>query len=218
MGGLVKRQRSNRVFWLLGLVMVAALVTCVLRDDCTLLTPDQAAYRLFTDEDYETAAETFADPMWRGVSVFRQGEFKQAVGIFAGFDTPEAAFNQGNALVMQGKYDEAVVRYERALELRSGWEPAQVNRDIAAARAAMLVQKGGEGTGGMLGADEIVFSDAKSPPSSGEEQTDGGQPMSDEELRLIWLRQVQTKPADFLRAKFAYQYGTRSAKTEGAGQ
>ena len=68
----------------------------------------------------------------------------------------------------------------------------------------------------MLEADEIVFSDQKSPPSENTEQTDGGEKLSDEELRAIWLRQVQTKPADFLRAKFAYQYGTRQAKTEGA--
>jgi Ca-activated chloride channel family protein len=33
---------------------------------------------------------------------------------------------------------------------------------------------------------------------------------SDEELRAIWLRQVQTKPADFLAAKFAYQQAMRS--------
>jgi Ca-activated chloride channel family protein len=37
--------------------------------------------------------------------------------------------------------------------------------------------------------------------------------MSDEEMRSIWLRQVTTKPADFLRAKFAYQQATRPAQT-----
>jgi Ca-activated chloride channel family protein len=33
----------------------------------------------------------------------------------------------------------------------------------------------------------------------------------DQALREIWLRQVQTRPADFLRSKFAYQYATRAA-------
>ena len=206
------------MFWVLALVVVTAVAYCLTNDDCTLLRPDQRAYRLYEVGDYQAAAEGFADPMWRGAAVFRQGEFEQAAGVFAGYDTAEAAFNQGNALVMLGKYDAAIARYERALELHPDWEPAVINRDIAVARAALLVQTGGEGTGGMLGADEIVFSDAKSPPSSGEEQTDGGAPLSDEELRAIWLRQVQTKPADFLRAKFAYQYGTRAAKTKGAGE
>jgi Ca-activated chloride channel family protein len=154
--------------------------------------------------------------MWSGVALFRQGEFEQAAGVFAGFDTAEAAFNQGNALVMLGRYDDAIARYDRSLELRPDWEPAIVNRDIAVTRAARLKQEGGDMTGGMLGADDIVFSDKKSPPSEQTEQTDGGQPMSDEEMRAIWLRQVTTKPADFLRAKFAYQHATEPPSTEGA--
>ena len=209
----MRARESNTVFWVLTLVVVAAIAYCLTNEDCTLLTPDQQAYRLYEAGDYEAAAEGFADPMWNATALFRQGEFEQVAGVFAGYDTAEAAFNQGNALVMLGKYDEAIARYERALELRPDWEPAVNNRDIAAARAALLVREGGEGTGGMLGADEIVFSDKKSPPSDETEQTDGGEPMSDEELRLIWLRQVQTKPADFLRAKFAYQHATRPAET-----
>jgi Ca-activated chloride channel family protein len=196
-------------------VVVAALATCLMRDDCTLLTPDQRAHQSFEAGDYELAAETFADPMWRGVALFRQGEFEQAAGVFAGFDTPEAVLNQGNALVMQGKYDDAIARYDRALELRPEWEPAVVNREIAVARAAALDFEGGDMTGGMLGADDIVFSDTKSPPSDQQEQTDGGKPLSDEELQSIWLRQVQTKPADFLRAKFAYQAAIRQAESGG---
>ena len=207
-------RHSNVVFWLLGLVVVAAIAYCLVGGDCSLLTPDQKAYRLFEEGEYETAAADFADPMWRGVALSRQGEFEQAAGVFAGFDTADAAFNQGNALIMLGQYNEAVERYERALELRPDWEPAIVNRDIAAARAAMLALEGGDMTGGMLGADDIVFSDKKSPPSDQTEQTDGGQRMSEEEMRAIWLRQVTTKPADFLRAKFAYQQATRPASAE----
>ena len=37
-----------------------------------------------------------------------------------------------------------------------GSRQALGNRDLAAARASLLEQKGGEGTGGMLGADDIV--------------------------------------------------------------
>ena len=61
-------------------------------------------------------------------------------------------------------------------------------------------------TGGEMEADEIVFSEGKAPPQTGEEQVEGGQEMDDAALRAMWLRRVQTKPADFLRAKFAYQH------------
>ena len=208
--------RSTAPFWLMALAVAAAVTYCLVRDDCTLLTPDQQAYRAFEAGDYETAADRFANPMWRGAALFRQGEFERAAGVFAGYDTADAAFNRGNALVMLGTYDEAVASYERALELRPDWEPAIVNRDIALARGARIKRDGGDMTGGMLGADGITFSDTKSAPSDQTEQTEGGRPMSDEELRAIWLRQVTTDPADFLRAKFAYQQATRTVAGEGA--
>lgn len=212
----MKIRRSGGVFMVLGLGVVAVVFYCLLRNACPLLTPDQRAHRLFAAGDFAAAAETFRDPLWQGVSLFRQGEFEQAAGVFSGFDTAESAFNQSNALVLMGRYHEAVARYDRALELEAGWESARVNRDIAAARAALLDTEGGEMTGGRLEPDEIVFSDKKKS-SSTEEQTEGGDQMSDEELRSIWLRQVQTKPADFLRAKFAYQFATQ-ADNGGGGE
>jgi Ca-activated chloride channel family protein len=197
----------------LALLLAGAGAFCMLERDCALLTPDQRGYRDFEQSDFEQAASSFADPMWMAVALYRSGDFAQSASLFAGFDTAEGAFNQGNALVMQGKYDAAVARYSRALQLRPGWEDAEVNRHIAAGRAAALEKKGGNMTDGQMGADDFVFEKGASPPSAGEEQIDGGQDTSDAELRSIWLRQVQTKPADFLRSKFAYQYATRD--TEG---
>ena len=191
------------------LLVISAGVYCLSDGDCSLLTPDQQGYRLFKQADYERAATRFADSMWRGIALFRQGEYEKAASLFAGYDIADAAFNQGNALVMQGKYEAAVDRYDRALQLQPGWEDAGINREIALARAEALKKEGGDMTGGKMGADEIVFEKGKSPASAGEEQVEGGEELGDAERRSIWLRQVQTKPADFLRAKFAYQYATR---------
>jgi Ca-activated chloride channel family protein len=171
-----------------------------------LRTPDQSGYGYFQGDDYEKAADCFTDPQWQGVALFKQGQFKAAAGLFAGYDTAQAVFNHGNALLMQGKYEDAARRYARALELRPDWEAATVNQEIALARAKLLKKEGGDMTGGEMGADEIVFSEGKAPPSAGEEQVEGGQEMDDAALRAMWLRRVQTKPADFLRAKFAYQH------------
>ena len=203
--------QASRVLKTVTVVAVLAGAFLLVTGRVSLLTPDQQAYRYYERGEFEQAAIHFTDPMWRGIALFQSGEFEKSAGVFSGYDTPESAFNQGNAVLMQGKYDEAADRYERALELRPGWEDATINREIALARAAMLKQKGGEGTGGMLEADEIVFTKGKSSPSAGEEQTDGGQRTSDEEMRAVWLRQVQTKPADFLAAKFAYQQAMRPA-------
>ena len=56
----------------------------------------------------------------------------------------------------------------------------------------------------MLGADDTVFGDKGGEGAEVTEQT-GGAPLSDAEIQELWLRRVQTRPADFLKAKFAYQ-------------
>ena len=188
------------------LPVLGAVCWCLHAGSFSLFRPDQAGMRLYANGDYTGAASAFADPQWKGAAFYRDGAFRESAGIFAGQDTAESAYNRGNCLVMQGQYGEAVKRYDRALELRPGWEDAIINRGIALARGELLKREGGEGTGGMLGADEIVFTEGSSSPSSGEEVVEEAVPMSDSELQALWLRQVQTKPADFLRAKFAYQF------------
>lgn len=179
-----------------------------------LLTPDQQGRFLFQKTSYAEAAETFSDPLWQATAWYRAGEFKKAAGIYTGFDTDESTFNHGNSLAMQGKYEEAIPRYERTLTLKPEWEDARVNLKIARQKAEKLKREGDEGTGGMLEADEIQFSKGKpANPSSGEETVEDVVKLSDAEIRAMWLRRVQTRPADFLRTKFAYQHATQE-KTE----
>ena len=146
------------------------------------LTPDQRGRVLIDEGRAADAAKAFHDPLWRGVALFRAGEFKEAAQAFAARDTAVGAFDQGNALVMLGQYDDALKRYDRALALRPGWEAALNNREIARIRGERKKTEGGEDT-----------------------TVEAAQPMSDEAVRALWLKRVQTRPADFLRAKFAYQ-------------
>jgi len=178
------------------------------------LTPDQAGDRLMKAEKFKEAAKVYIDPFRKGVAFFRAGEFKLAASVFNRINTAEAHFNKGNSLVMTGKYTDAVSSYDRALDFRSKWKEAEENREIARIRAQRMERQGGDMTGGMLGADDIVFDEGGKNESGKQETIEGttGKPLSDEELRALWLRRVQTKPADFLRAKFAYQYSKRSDK------
>ena len=167
-------------------------------------TPDQQGDRLMRRDRFQEAAEVYRDPMRQGVAWFRAGEFEKAAQAFARASAPEAEFNRGNCLVMRGKYDEAVERYDRALELRPGWADAQTNRAIALARAKLVERTGGDMGDQKIGADEISF-DRKEGASGEETELPEAQPISDQAMQELWLRRVQTKPADFLRAKFAYQ-------------
>ncbi len=178
-------------------------------------TPEQQGQRLMQRGDFQAAAEIFRDPMRQGVAWFRAGEFEKAEQAFARLATPEAEFNRGNCLIMRGKYPEAIERFDRALELRPGWKDAQVNREIAVARGKRTEQKGGDMGDQKIGADDVVF-DKKKESGGQETVTEEAQPLSDAAMQALWLRRVQTKPADFLKSKFAYQLA--AGEQEGTGE
>ncbi|GAB6048074.1 tetratricopeptide repeat protein [Methyloparacoccus murrellii] len=169
-------------------------------------TPDQAGQQRLQQGDFQAAAETFRDPMRQGVAWFRGGEFAKAEQAFAHVAIPEAEFNRGNCLVMLGQYEAAVARYDRALELRADWDDARINRDIAVARARLVERKGADMGDQKLGADDITFE--KGHKSGGQDTQVEAPALSGAEMQALWLRRVQTKPADFLRAKFAHQLAT----------
>ncbi|MBI4862586.1 MAG: tetratricopeptide repeat protein [Candidatus Riflebacteria bacterium] len=171
-------------------------------------TPDQQGMRHFRRGEFAEAAADFCDPLWQGAAWYRAGEFEKAAGAFARRDTAEANYDQGNARLMLGAYDAAIACYDRALRARPGWKEAAGNRAIAVARARALDIGGGEATGGRVKADKIVF-DKKAGTTTGAQVIAGGQKLSDQEIQALWLRRVQTRPADFLKAKFARQQAVR---------
>jgi Ca-activated chloride channel family protein len=177
-------------------------------------TPDQQGRRNYERGEYAEAALAFRDPLWRGIAWYRAGEFEKAAASFALRDSAEAHYNQGNARLMLGKYDDAIACYDRALAMCPDWKEAQENRELAAARARMVEQKGGDMGDQRIGADEIVF-DSKAKSTGQDTEITGSDALSNEEVQALWLRRVQTHPADFLKAKFAYQQASRS---EGGGQ
>ncbi|MBS7698380.1 MULTISPECIES: tetratricopeptide repeat protein [unclassified Chelatococcus] len=167
-------------------------------------SPDQRGRWLFEQKRYGDAAEVFIDPMWRGAALMRAGRFKEAEQVFVGLESAEAAYDQGNALVMLGRYHEAVARYDRALALRPGWADAVANRHLAALREERMKAPGGDAGDQREGADQIVY-DKDARNTAGQETEVSATAMSDEQVRALWLRRVATKPADFLRARFANQ-------------
>jgi Ca-activated chloride channel family protein len=175
-------------------------------------TPDQQGRRHFERGEFLAAAEAFQYPLWQGAAFYRAGEFEKAARAFARRDTAEAHYNQGNAWLMNGKYEDAIASYDRALTRCPGWQEAADNRDLAADRLKMTTVTGGDMGDQKIGADKIVFD--KNAKSEGQDtEVAGGKALSDQEMQSLWLRRVQTRPADFLKAKFEYQ---QAMKQEGA--
>jgi Ca-activated chloride channel family protein len=180
------------------------------------LTPDQQGQRLFERGEYTEAAQKFTEPARIGAALFAAKDFEGAAAVFGRQAGPEGPYNRGNALVFLGRYEEAIAAYELALQQRPGWREAAENRDIARVRLEALAppESDAGGTGGQLGADEIVMDDSGRVAASGEEQVIEAQDEVRDEasLRALWLRRVDTRPADFLAAKFNAQLA-RDTKT-----
>ncbi len=66
--------------------------------------------------------------MAEGVEAYRSGDYAAAEEAWRGLPGAEAAYNRGNALAKQGRYDEAVAEYDRALQLQPGMPDAIDNR------------------------------------------------------------------------------------------
>ena len=189
-----------------GLVVMLFLVYGSFRNPDFWSTADQRGDRLVAKERFAEAAETYRDPLRAGTAWFRAKDFERAETEFMKSTRPEAHFNRGYALIMQGKYETAVEAYDAALAQRPDWPEAVINREVAALNAAKLKKEGGDMTGGKLEADDFVFHKGKNNDKGAEDDTTGGgEELSDAALQAMWLRRVQTKPADFLRSKFAFQ-------------
>ncbi len=64
----------------------------------------------------------------QGVEAYRSGDYAAAEEAWRGLPGAEAAYNRGNALAKQGRYDEAVAEYDRALQQQPGMRDAIENR------------------------------------------------------------------------------------------
>jgi Ca-activated chloride channel family protein len=177
------------------------------------LTADQQGQRLMDKGEYARAAVKFTTPEQMGAALFLAGEFEDAASVLGRSRTAEADYNRGNAFVMLGQYDEAIEAYQSALTRNPGWLEAEQNLQIARLRQQALAPPEDDfgGTGGQLEADEIVFDeDGRVNKSSSEEVIDAAdQQLGEEAMRALWLRKVETRPADFLAARFNYQLATR---------
>lgn len=205
----------KRAAIILSLGFVSVLIFGTWRDVNFWSSPEQRGDALMRRSRYAEAAKVYAEPWHIGTAQYRNGDFEAAAKTFARVPGAKGAFDQGNAWLMHGKYDAAIASYDRALGFQPGWRDAEENKALAMARKAKIESSGKDRAQEQTDAykpDEIVF-DQKGENQQGKptEMAEGGE-VSDEELRATWLRRVQTTPADFLRAKFAYQAAKEGAK------
>ncbi|MGH1372396.1 MAG: tetratricopeptide repeat protein [Cellvibrionaceae bacterium] len=173
------------------------------------VTPDQQGHWYFARGDYLSAAQRFDDPQWQAAAYYAAENFSAAEILWGRQAGSRALFYRGNALAHLERYQEAIDSYELSLQLEPDYLPVKENLElvIALSKQPQEVTDFSGGTGGKLEADEIVFDSADSErmqQATTADVTNSGD-MSSEEIQALWMRRLQSKPADFLVLKFRYQ-------------
>ncbi|KVX03691.1 hypothetical protein AWJ07_03865 [Shewanella frigidimarina] len=97
-------------------------------------TKDQQAQSAFEQGEFSQAAETFENPQWQASAQYKAGNYQQALEGFEQDSSAQGLYNQGNALMQLEDYQEAIKRYQQAIDLQPSFTEAQQNLEVAKKR------------------------------------------------------------------------------------
>jgi len=200
---------KNKRTIILGFTSILTLLLCgsalTLSPASLWLTTSQQAQRYFDHGDYEQAAALFSDPLQRGIAFYAAENFDAAADLFSQVDTAAGAFDLGNTYCHLEKIPEAIKAYEQALTLDPNYPDAQFNLEFAQLLLPPKRPDDAPDDHASFDADEIRFDNTENKGVS--DETEMTQ-LSDEQINELWMRRVQTTPADFLRVRFQYDIHT----------
>lgn len=167
-------------------------------------TPDQQGRRLYDAHRYAEAAETFTNSQWRAAALFRAGQYVEAATLLAPTQTATAQYDRGTALARGRDFPGAAAAFEAALALDPANAAAAHNLDVTRRIIAWLTE---------ARTDEDQDEGAEPPDDTVEDlsgdqgrltRIDAASQLS-EDAAEDWMRAVETKPADFLKSRFAVE-------------
>ncbi|MFJ3077146.1 VWA domain-containing protein [Pseudomonas sp. NPDC087029] len=207
---LLSVRRGWWVNWLPGLLLALLLGATAqparagaLAD--AFFTADQQGRWAFEHGHYPQAAAQFHDPYWKGVAAYEAADFQAALASLGKVDTPMAWFYQGNSYVRLFKFPQAIAAYQQALRLQPEFAEAQAN--LALAQALLKDYQDQQQADPPDEKPDKVVEDQTPSAGGKQQQQQTAQAASDQ----LWLNNLTTSPAQFLRRKFALQDAAKEA-------
>lgn len=176
-------------------------------------TADQQGRYAFEQGDYARAAERFEDSYWKGIALYHAEDYAAAIDQFARLETAEAYFYQANAFARTDDLEAAIASYEEALKRQPEFPQATTNLELVRSWILPEEDDDEEAAGDpTFEADEVKFDEKGKKGKKGQIEQEL---FSEEQLAELWMRNIQTTPAEFLRRKFLIQ--SERAKNVGSG-
>ncbi|MEN8249094.1 MAG: VWA domain-containing protein [Bacteroidota bacterium] len=198
-------------------------------------TPDYQAQQLYNEGKFLEAAETYKDPLHKGVAYFKAGNYEAAIAAFEEDTTAMGAYNLGLAHYKNGDFVSAEMAFVEAVELNPDFGDAKKNQQLMEQLSA------GENEANPEDAQEVPQGE-QAENIQNKDQEDlggGGQDATKEQMQekrkeetvatdvrkgkeldevpedfeagqadntqKVLMRKVDDDPALFLKKKFAYQ-------------
>jgi len=204
-------RRGWSISWLPALLLTVGLGTQapnaqagVLAD--AFMTADQQGRWAFEHQHFPAAAAHFNDPYWKGLAAYKAAEFNLALAAFAKLDSPAAYFYLGNSHARLHHYPQALSAYAEALRLQPEFAQAQFNQALVTELQRQF--EADQQVAPEEDPDQEQFDDQGKPGDKGEKvMLNGPKEVSAE----LWLRNLNTSPAGFLKQKFRLQQAASQA-------
>lgn len=151
-------------------------------------TKDYQAQKMAEKGEFEEAAETYTDPLRKGVAYYKAGNYDEAIDAFQKDTTAMGAYNLGISYYKNGDYAAAELAFGRAVEMDPENETAKANL-----KAAQQIMMGEDSEATVEDAEEA----AKEKPTaqneennSSEDLSGGGQEATKEDMKKERLEET----------------------------
>lgn len=115
------------------LLFMVTLSSCSTEDSSFTdlwLSKDYQAQNLAEEGDYEKAAETYEDPLRKGIAFYKSGNYEDAISSFQKDTTAMGAYNLGISYYKNGDYAAAELAFGKAVEMDPENEMAKKNKEL----------------------------------------------------------------------------------------
>jgi len=134
---------------------------------------DLLGYELYLRDDFGSAAEVFNDTAWRGVSLYRSGQWWRAAEAFVRGNDAPTFHNLGNTYVKMGYYALALEAYQQALRVDPSFEDAEFNAQLM--KQLLALREDSENGEGLLQPDTLGELEQQDDEASSSGSPDGGE-------------------------------------------